>query len=287
MFKWGVESELVAAETYQRLAAVAGLRRGRSAARDSDGVGPVPDAHVVAVLPHVARPVAAMIQLQRVTGMRPGEVVQMRCGDLDTSGRVWVYTPQPHKTEYHGEERKIYLGPKAQEVIRPFLGHDLQAYLFRPIDAVADHRRERHAARTTPMSCGNRPGRRKRRRPRRQAREHYDTASYRRAIHRGCDAAFPPPLARRKLDAATGWRWETETEWKARLGPSRWQELVRWRREHRWHPNQLRHNAATYLRKEFGIEAARVVLGHSSAAVTEIYAELDRMKAADIMAQVG
>ena len=50
---------------------------------------------------------------------------------------------------------------------------------------------------------------------------------------------------------------------------------------------QKMYSAATFLRKEFGIEAARVVLGHSSAAVTEVYAELDRGKAADIMSQVG
>jgi len=48
-----------------------------------------------------------------------------------------------------------------------------------------------------------------------------------------------------------------------------------------WHPHQLRHNAATLLRRELGIEAARVVLGHSSAAVTEVYAEMDLAKAKD------
>ena len=37
-----------------------------------------------------------------------------------------------------------------------------------------------------------------------------------------------------------------------------------------WHPNQLRHNAATWLRKEFGLDVARVILGHSSSAVTEV-----------------
>jgi len=37
-----------------------------------------------------------------------------------------------------------------------------------------------------------------------------------------------------------------------------------------WHPNQLRHNAATSLRKEFGLDVARVILGHSSPAVTEV-----------------
>lgn len=50
---------------------------------------------------------------------------------------------------------------------------------------------------------------------------------------------------------------------------------------------RMRHSAATYLRNRFGIEAARVVLGHRSSAVTEVYAELDRTKAADIMAEVG
>ena len=54
-----------------------------------------------------------------------------------------------------------------------------------------------------------------------------------------------------------------------------------------WHPHQLRHNAATRLRKEYGIEAARVVLGHRSAAITEVYAEIDHAKAAEIMLRVG
>jgi integrase len=49
----------------------------------------------------------------------------------------------------------------------------------------------------------------------------------------------------------------------------------------------LRHTAATKLRKQFGIEAARVVLGHRSASVTEVYAELDQMKAAEVMGRVG
>ena len=89
--------------------------------------------------------------------------------------------------------------------------------------------------------------RRPKRRPRRTARDHYDAASYRRCISRACEKAGVP----------------------------------------RWHPHQLRHNAATRLRKEFGIEAARVVLGHRSAAITEIYAEVDRTKAAEIMAQIG
>ena len=36
------------------------------------------------------------------------------------------------------------------------------------------------------------------------------------------------------------------------------------------------YNAATWLRKEYGLDVARVLLGHSSPVVTEVYAEIDR-----------
>lgn len=54
-----------------------------------------------------------------------------------------------------------------------------------------------------------------------------------------------------------------------------------------WHPHQIRHTVATQLRREHGVEIARVILGHSSPATTEIYAEIDRTKAREIMARVG
>ena len=54
-----------------------------------------------------------------------------------------------------------------------------------------------------------------------------------------------------------------------------------------WHPHQLRHNAATWIRREFGLDVARVILGHRSPVVTEIYAEIDFNKAVDVIARVG
>lgn len=55
----------------------------------------------------------------------------------------------------------------------------------------------------------------------------------------------------------------------------------------RWHPHQLRHNAATRIRKDYNLEASRVVLGQKSGAVAEIYAERDLSLAEKIMAEVG
>jgi integrase len=54
-----------------------------------------------------------------------------------------------------------------------------------------------------------------------------------------------------------------------------------------WHPHQLRHNAATTLRREHGIEVARIILGHRSAAITEVYAEVDHTRAIEVMAKIG
>ncbi|MBA3485154.1 MAG: tyrosine-type recombinase/integrase, partial [Pirellulales bacterium] len=56
---------------------------------------------------------------------------------------------------------------------------------------------------------------------------------------------------------------------------------------HRWAPNQLRHSFATRVRKAFGLEAAQVALGHSSAAVTQVYAERDMAKGVQVAKAIG
>lgn len=262
LFKWGVENELVEPGILHALQAVSPLKRGRCEVRESEPVTPIPEALIDPVLKVVPSQVAAMIRLQLLTGMRPGEVTQMRTANLDTTGKTWSYKPATHKTEHHGRSRVIYLGPQAQDILRPFIKHDLQAFIFSPTDSLKERHRKQRRARKTPLTPSQR-ARRPKRYPRWKPGRCYDRRSYAWAIRRGCDRAFPPP------DGLEG------------------EEKKQWHHEHRWSPNRLRHNAATSLRKRFGLEAARVVLGHSSAAVTEIYAEVDLAKAADIMAHVG
>jgi site-specific recombinase XerC len=60
-----------------------------------------------------------------------------------------------------------------------------------------------------------------------------------------------------------------------------------WRDKHVWSPNQLRHSAATEIRSRFGLEAAQVILGHSRADVTQVYAERDLAKAKTVVREVG
>ena len=281
VFKWGVENQLVQSQVLLALQSVSPLKKGRCGARETLPIKPVSEEYVDAVEPFVSRQVWAMIELQSLTGMRPGEVAMMRACDIDTTGRLWLYTPASHKTEHHNYERVIYFGPKAQQMLKPFLKPDVEAYLFSPVEADEVWRRERRRNRKTPLSCGNRPGTTKKRRPKRKPGEHYTPNSYLQAVQRACDRAFPPPehLAKKKN--------ETVKEWRARLTIEEKNKLKDWRKQHRWHPNQLRHNAATRLRKEFGLEVARIILGHHSAAITELYAERDLAVAADIMMKIG
>ena len=204
-----------------------------------------------------------MVRLQVLTGMRPGEGCAMRPTDIDREPKAWVYTPESHKTEHHGIERRIFIGPKAQLVLTPFLLRSSSSYCFSPAESVEQKRQQRSLDRQTPASCGNRVGSNRKKKPKKFPGEKYDTRSYRRAVTYACERAHPAP-----------------TELEAN-------EMREWKRSHRFHPHQLRHNAATYLAKEFGIEAAQTVLGHSTLAVTQVYAERDFEKAAEIMLNVG
>lgn len=83
--------------------------------------------------------------------------------------------------------------------------------------------------------------------PRRTPGEAYTVESFNRAIARACRQASMPP----------------------------------------WHANRLRHSFATRVRAEVGLEAAQVVLGHSSADVTQIYAERNLALAEKVAEAMG
>jgi integrase len=160
-FKWAASMELIPASTAEALRTVDGLRLGRTAAREAEPVGPVPPEHVEATLPFLPRPVAAMVRLQLLTGMRAGEVQIMRGMDLTTDGEIWEYRPGKHKTKHLGRSRVVRLGPKSQEIVGEFLGPDPAAYLFRSVRSEG--------------TAGD-----------------YRRGSYRQAIARGCDRAGVP-----------------------------------------------------------------------------------------------
>lgn len=286
IFRWAVENELVSATQLAALRAVKGLARGRSEARESEPVRAVASAHVDAVLPYLNPTVRAMVELARLTGARPSEIFVLRACDIDMSvsgSGVWLYRPQRHKNSWRDRERIICIGPKGQGIIRPLLKLDLQAYIFDPRDALAEHlrmRREHRQTKLYPSHVANQQ-RKRRRKPKRRPTDTYDVASFNKAIFRACDRAFPPPECLAKRDD------ETNAAWRARLTPAQRAELAAWRREHRFSGNRLRHLFATEARKHFNAESAQTALGHASLSTTEIYAEKNLSLAVNVAAQIG
>lgn len=276
MFKWAVSQELIPASIHHALSSVAGLRKGRTEARETDPVRPVAGDVVDLTVEQLPDVVADMVRFQRLVGCRPSEVCSLRPRDVVQSAdadEVWTYRPESHKMEHRGRERIVFIGPQAQEILSRYLARDANSYCFQPQDSESKRLAARSAARKVPPCSGNRPGSNRKARPKRKAGAQYNVAAYRRAIGRACDLAFPHPT----LSAMP----------KAKLPVEQLVELKKWQSAHRWSPNQLRHSAATEIRRKFGIEGAQVILGHSSVDTTEVYAERDYQKGIEIARRIG
>jgi len=289
MFKWAASHEMLPVAVAQQLGTIEPLKRGRSNARETEPVRPVPIEWVHAVEPYVSKQVWAIIQLQLLTGARGGELFKLRPLDInrDDESGIWTHVPIEHKTAYMQRSRLIMFGPKAQDVIHPFLLRSPEAFCFSPAEADIQRREALSETRVTPLSWGNGPGTNRRKTPKKKPGEHYTSASYYRAIQYACDKAFPPPERLRPKMLPNGKR-ETKRAFNARLKKEEAAELKAWRKAHRWHPHQLRHTAGTEIRRDFGLEAAQIILGHSSAQITDaVYAERDVRKAIDVMQRIG
>lgn len=197
-WRWAAGQELIPHVAAAALKDVDDLRRGRKGSpHDHPDVEPVEPTAIAATLPHLLSPVAALVRFQLLTGCRPGEAILLRPCDLVKDWRtvdgvqVWLFDLDKghgHKNEWRGKRRKIPIGPRAQEVLRPLLeGRAAEAYVFSPIDATAEFRAEQRAARKSKVQPSQVD--RSKKRPRKQPGERYTSDSYRRAIHRACDEA--------------------------------------------------------------------------------------------------
>lgn len=248
MIKWGVGEELVPPGVLHGLQSVDGLRWGRTTARETEPVKPVDDTVVEATVLKLCPTVADMVRVQRLSGMRPGEVCAMTVGEIDTSQETWIYRPRRHKTSHHGKTRTIPLGPRARMIIARYLTTDLTAPIFSPVRAVNEQKARKRAENRTPFT----PSRLKRdrmraKRPRSFYNRHYTPTNYAQAVRRACEDADVPA----------------------------------------WTPNQLRHSRATELRRDFGLDAAGAVLGHSRLETTQIYAERNTELAVRVAEKTG
>jgi integrase len=207
-FKWAAEEELIPGRVAQDIWAVKALEKNRSGAREKPEVTSVSDEVIEATLPYLPELDADVIRVMRLTGARPSEVLSMTASAIDRNDpALWIYRPKHHKTQHKAKDRVIYLGVRAQRIIRPrILKAGAGKRLFPTTRSALCH-----------------------------------------AVHLGCKKAGVP----------------------------------------RWSPNMVRHRFATETRDAHGLEAAQVMLGHSRADVTQVYAERNERLASEIARKFG
>lgn len=234
--RWCVSRELIPVEPLQAIETVGAVKVGRTAAKETEPVHPVPAADVTATLPYLPPSVAIMVQVQYLCGMRPQDIVSMRLCDVDRTGDIWLYRPASHKNKHRGQSLTKAIPVAAQTLLQPLLDRDDDSFLFDPRDA-SEWRYSRTKA-TSGRQTKRYPSEEKRvaakvlaNRERRKSRYSVDT--YRQVITRACQLAGV---------------------------------------QH-WTPLQLRHSIATELSRDFGEQAASRWLGHARLETTAIYVE--------------
>ena len=245
IFDWGVENEYVHPNVHAILKAVKSLPEGYPGTFDNPEREDVPDDVIKRTLPFMPPTVAAMVKLQRLTGMRPSEVFNMRVGEIDRTSDpdLWYYKPPTHKTKKKTKIKKIVpLSQIEQKLIAPYLeGKTANQAVFSPAAAMAERYAERRANRKTKITPSQQARNDERASKPRQYSEFYNRDSYRHAVN---------------FAIAKGNKVLPED-----------QQIPHWT------PYQLRHAAATAMEiKSKGLDKAQALLGHKTVNMTRRYA---------------
>jgi integrase len=131
VWRWLERKKLAPAGSWAHLQTLEHLPPMSRGYRDSVPVEPAEWPTVVAVCERMPRTARAILLLQWFTGGRNTEMRVMRLSEIDRSADEWVYRPEKHKNSRFGHLREIALGPKAREVLEPWLvGLARDAYVF-------------------------------------------------------------------------------------------------------------------------------------------------------------
>lgn len=107
IFAWAVEEEFLPPDVWQALKAVRPIPPNRDGAIDYDPVRPVGREAYRRTIDAIAPHYRVALEVQRMTGMRSGELLAMRPQDVDMTGKHWFYRLAKHKTRRHVGERLI------------------------------------------------------------------------------------------------------------------------------------------------------------------------------------
>lgn len=248
-FKWAAGKKLCPAEIVGEHALVEPIRPGQYGTKEPPEVPPVPIEVLNATLPALSPVLVDMIRVQLLTGSRPGEICGLTPGQIDRSGKKLelitkgAFCLPPGCWAILPDQHKTQIWGKTRIIpVGPQCQKILLPYLERnpdqPIFSPIESKEISLASRRANRKTPLTPSQKKRTRkknPKKNPGSAWTPSAYAAAI--------------RKAALKTG--------------------------QPHWHPHQIRHLSATILTREFGIETARVICGHSSVSATAIYAERD------------
>lgn len=248
-FQRAVANEKVDVSVHHALLTVQPLKKGEGG-RETKRVKPVPPRDVRLTRRHLPTPVRAMVDLQLLTGARPSELTKLCEEHLDMSHKgVWL-------VDFDGsdeslEHKKDYIHKRRVVYFGPKAQKILKMFMTdeRPKDQPL------FSPKDTYIETARRRGT-KGRRPNQK----------------------PNP---RKTDRTVGDCYSSESYRKAVVRVCKEQKIAHWT------PYRLRHNSGTALRRQFDLETASCVLGHSSLVATLTYAEANDRRAREAIAKVG
>lgn len=242
-FRWAFVRGLLTRDQWLGVKAIEPLRRAEVGHRDRKRAKrAVSIEDVERVADSLPRVPAAMLRLQALTGMRPGEVCSMRWSDIDRSPvlvegvECWTYHVAEAKTDHHGHSTSYALGPRARMLLAAFVPESPSAYVFSPSATMRDLHAERRSARQTA------PTRQTRMRDEAEGRrwsDRYGVTTYRQAIHRACRRA----------------------------------------NVERFTPHEVRHGFVTRAAERYGAFAASIAANHARVSTTEGYLHRNRADA--------
>ena len=132
IFKHAIANELIDGSILPRLQCVAPLLAGRTEAHDNAPRSAVESDDITTVKKLVSPLVCDLIDLQRLTGSRSGELLKLTTGSINRStSDVWVAELGDHKAVHHGKSRTLHFGPHAQLILTKYLSADPDERLFR------------------------------------------------------------------------------------------------------------------------------------------------------------
>ena len=234
MLAWALDEALIPAVAKAELTQVKGVKRGRSAAPEARPVRPVTDAAITAAMAFMTPNTADMVKVHRLTGMRPCELCALRWSQIDTTRTPWVYRPpaEVNKNAWRGE-----------------FGHPRVVCIGPKAREILLRHRE---GGDVPFS------------PARSMVE-YIEAHAQQSAHPLSEAekerrrAFHTPRT-------FGEKWRRD-DYAATVAKACAKAGIP-----RWSPNQLRHTFATEVRRNYGLEACKAVLGHTGGGgITDVY----------------